>query len=60
MACTWFSRQTWRTYEYMFVLLSYVSNDSFFEIGGDNGLDGFPGLIGMKGECRFIVTCYFV
>jgi len=42
----------------IFFLLSY-SNDSFFQIGGDNGLDGFPGLIGMKGEF-FIVILFLL
>jgi hypothetical protein len=43
----------------IFFLLSY-SNDSFFQIGGDNGLDGFPGLIGMKGEFFIVIFFSFI
>jgi hypothetical protein len=30
------------------------------QIGGDNGLDGFPGLIGMKGECCYDYFISFI
>ncbi len=36
----------------LFVRFNIISNIFFLiPIGGDNGLDGYPGLIGMKGEC---------